>query len=144
MKKIFLLPVIIFLFSIYSGLLSQDNTAINSVKPEELIHLEEMLSIVKANIDFLTSEQIEVDAIKKRYAEAENLFFALKYSHEIRDPELLKRYLLSTADELVNESGDRVDFVKRMTFLYWMMVGFGLLLILTLLVYSVYMYAKRK
>ncbi|MFA5517675.1 MAG: hypothetical protein WDA74_00315 [Spirochaetota bacterium] len=144
MKKIFLLPVIIFLFSIYSGLSGQDNAAINQAKPEELIHLEEMLSIAKVNIDFLNSEQIEADAIKEKYAEAENLFFALKYSHEIRDPELLKRYLSSTVDELVSESGDRVDFVNRMTFLYWMMVGIGLLIILTLLVYSVYMYAKRK
>lgn len=144
MKKILLLPAIILLFSICSGLHSQDSADVNPLKPEELIHLEEMLSIAKLNIDFLNREEIESGKLEERYAEAENLFFALKHSHEIKDPDLLKRYLTSTVDELINESGNRADFVRRMTLLYWMMVGIGLLIILTLLVYAVYMYAKRK
>ena len=144
MKKILLLPAIILLFSICSGLHSQDSADVNPLKPEELIHLEEMLSIAKLNIDFLNREEIESGKLEERYAEAENLFFALKHSHDIKDPDLLKRYLTSTVDELINESGNRADFVRRMTLLYWMMVGIGLLIILTLLVYAVYMYAKRK
>lgn len=144
MRKIFLLPAIIFIFFICSGLHSQDSVDVSPLKPEELIHLEEMLSIAKINIDFLNSEQIEADEIKKRYAEAENLFFALKFSQDIKDPDLLKRYLSSSVTELVNESGNRADFVRRMTFLYWTMFGVGLLIVFAIFVYSVYMFAKRK
>jgi len=144
MKKFFFIPAIILLFFICTGFSSQDNSAGNTLKPEDLVYFDEMLLISKNNIDFLNKEQIEADEIRTKYAEASNLYFALRHSADIKDPDLLKRYLTALTSELVNESGNRVDFVKRMNFLYWMMVGIGLLIIITLLVYSVYMYAKRK
>jgi hypothetical protein len=145
MKKKLFIPAIILLLFICSGLSSQDNTSVrNPLTPEELIYFDEMLSIARNNINYLNREQIESDQIKKRYAEAENLFFALRHSEGIKDPDLLKRYLTTLTSELVNESGDRVDFVKRMNLLYWMMVSIGLMIIVTLIIYSIYMYAKRK
>ncbi len=144
MKKLFFIPSIILILFICSGLSSQDNSVDSPLKPEELIYFDEMLSIAKNNIDFLNREQIDADEIKTRYAEASNLFFTLRNSQDLKDPDLLKRYLTVLTSDLVDESGDRVDFVKRMNLLYWMMVSIGMMIIITLLIYSVYMFAKRK
>ena len=145
MKKNFFIPgIIILLLFICSGLSSQDNISDNPLKPEELIYFDEMLSIAKNNIDFLNREQIDADEIKKGYAEASNVFFTLRNSPDVKDPDLLKRYLTVLTSDLVNESGDRVDFVKRINLLYWMMVSIGLIIIIIILIYSIYMFAKRK
>lgn len=142
MKNFLLLPALIIFMSL--SLQSQDNIQGNSLNVDEILHFEEMLSVIKDNIKFLNEEQIETGDMKNRFAEAENLFFTLKNSADIKDFELMKRYLNTIVSELAQESGDRVTFVQRMELLYWMMLSIGLVIVFMILVYSIVMYSRRK
>jgi hypothetical protein len=142
MKKVFLLPILIISLSISAY--SQEHKAGSTLLVDETLHFEEMFSVVKDNIAFLTEEQMETDNMKRLLSEAEGLFFRLKYLEDIKDPELMKRHLSTIVADLVQESGERVAFVQRMNLLYWMMLSIGLFIVFLMLVYSIYMYSRRK
>lgn len=142
MKNFLLLPALIICMSL--SLFGQDNIQSNSLNVDEILHFEEMLSVIKSNIAFLSEEQIETGDMKNRFSEAGNLFFSLKNSSDIKDFELMKKYLNTIISELAQESGDKVAFVKRMELLYWMMLSIGLVIVLMILVYSIFMYSRRK
>jgi len=142
MKKVFLLPILIIFLSI--SVYSQEHKAGSTLLVDEILHFEEMFSVVKDNIAFLTEEQMETDNMKRLLSEAEGLFFRLRYVEDIKDPELMKRHLSTIVADLVQESGERVAFVQRMNLLYWMMLSIGLFIVFLMLVYSIYMFSRRK
>ncbi len=142
MKKVFLLPLLFISLSISAY--SQDNKIETILHVDEILYFDEMLSVVKGNIAFLTEEQMETDNLKKVLSEAEGLFFRLRYLEDIKDPELMKRHLSTIVADLVKDSGERVAFVQRMDLLYWMMLSIGLFIVFMMLFYSIYMYSRRK
>lgn len=142
MKNFFLFPLFIIVLSL--PIYSQDYKAGSTLLVDEILHYEEMISVVKDNIAFLNEEQIETDNMKRLLSEAEGLFFSLRYVEDIKDPELMKRHLSNIVADLVQASGERVAFVQRMNLLYWMMLSIGLFIVFLMLIYSIYMYSRRK
>ncbi len=142
MKNYFLFLLLVFSLSLSA--FSQDNKTEAILHVDEARYFEQMLSVIKDNIEFLSKEQIETGDMKSRYAEANNLFFSLRNSSDIKDFNLTKRYLTTLVADLVQESEDRVAFVQRMELLYWMMLSIGLFIVFLMLIYSIYMYSRRK
>ena len=102
--------------------------------------LSEAQNIVKTMMrnDIETSDLIPI------LKESENIFDSLKTSTDIKDPVAVKDMLLAKISILESRAQDRIYLHRRMNLLYKVMVISGMLVIVMLIVYAIYMYIKRK
>ncbi len=95
-------------------------------------------------MNFLNSKNIDHNDIIILYGEAESLLKEIKSNPELKDYDMTLKLLSNRISLLEEKSVERVSLVKRMDFMYNLMVGLGLAVIVLMSSYSIYMYSRRK
>ncbi len=140
MKKLCFL--LLFFFSTALSLYAAESE--NILLTEDIQRIEEKLKIINNNITYLKNEQVDYIEFTEKLDEAEKLYYDLKFSDQIKDVVITRKLLTSNLTELISLTQRRVAFVKRMELMYRLMVVMGMSIIIILLVYSIYMYSRRK
>jgi|GEM_PF-660465 hypothetical protein len=95
-------------------------------------------------IKSMMQDDIETADFIPELKEAEKIFDSLKSSTEIKDPVAVKDMLLAKLEILDIKAQDRISLHKRMDLLYQFMVISGIIVGILILIYSIYMYSRRK
>lgn len=102
------------------------------------------LSVSQNMVKSMMQDDIETADLIPMLKEAEKIFDSLKTSTDIKDPVAVKDMLLAKLSALEIKAQDRIYLHKRMNLLYQIMVVSGMLLIIIMIAYSIYMFSKRK
>lgn len=102
------------------------------------------LSVAQNMVKSMMQNDIETADLIPVLTESEKIFDSLKTSTDIKDPVVLKDLVLARLAALEIKAQDRIYLHKRMNLLYQIMVVTGMLLIVIMIVYSIYMFSKRK
>ena len=112
--------------------------------PEDISAFEKKFKEIDVYIDYLKAKMVEHNDIISMYTEAERLFRDLKTSPDIKDIELSRQHLKLKLEILEEKAEQKVSYIKRMDFMYQAMLILGMTMIIFMVVYSIYMYARRK
>lgn len=112
--------------------------------PEDVSAFEKKFKEIDVYMDYLKAKMVEHNDIISMYTEAERLFRDLKTSPDIKDVELSRQHLKLKLEILEEKARQRVSYLKRMDFMYQSMLILGMIMIIFMVVYSIYMYARRK
>lgn len=102
------------------------------------------LSVSQNLVKYMMQNDIETADLIPMLKENEKIFDSLKSSTDIKDPFTVKDMLLLKLSILESRAQDRISLHRRMNLMYQIMVVSGMLLIVLMIVYSIYMYSKRK
>lgn len=102
------------------------------------------LSEAQNMIKTMMRSDIETSDLIPILKESEKIFDSLKSSPDIKDPFAVRDLLLAKIAILESRAQDRIELHRRMNLLYKVMVLSGMLVIVVLIIYSIYMYTKRK
>ncbi len=102
------------------------------------------LSVSQNFVKSMMQDDIETADLIPELKEAEKIFDSLKSSTEIKDPAAVKDMLIAKLAILENRAQERINLHKRMNLLYQIMVISGMLIIVVMIIYSIYMYSQRK
>ena len=149
MKKTRLI-VILFLFLIpfqlFSAVKEQKNepAAIFKLSGADNVLMAQKLSTAQGRVNSMVQRNIECSDLMSQLKEAEKIYESLKTSPDIKDPVVLKDLLLTRLSILDTEAQRRIATNSRMDLIYQTMIITGLVLIVLMIIYSIYMYSKRK
>lgn len=118
--------------------------AVFKLSGEDNVIMAQKLSTAQARVKSMVQKNIECADLISQLKEAEKIYESLKTSPDIKDPVVLKDLLLARLSALDNEAQRRIALNARMELIYQFMVLAGLLVIIAMIVYSLYMYSKRK
>lgn len=111
---------------------------------EEISVFDKKFKEIDVYMNFFREKMVEHDDIIKSYTDAERLFRDLKTSPDISDINLAREHLNTKIDNLEGKAKQKVSYIRRMDFMYQTMVILGLAIIIFMVVYSIYMYLRRK
>jgi hypothetical protein len=111
---------------------------------EEISAFDKKFKEIDVYMNFFREKMVEHDDIIKSYTDAERLFRDLKTSPDISDINLAREHLNTKIDNLEGKAKQKVSYIRRMDFMYQTMVILGLGIIIFMVVYSIYMYLRRK
>jgi len=111
---------------------------------EEISAFEKKFKEIDVYMNFFREKMVEHDDIIKSYTDAERLFRDLKTSPDISDINLARELLNTKIDILEGRAKQKVSYIKRMDFMYQTMIVLGLAIIVFMVIYSIYMYLRRK
>ncbi|HOP28731.1 MAG TPA: hypothetical protein P5120_01660 [Spirochaetota bacterium] len=121
----------------------------NEIQPqtfsaEEITVFEKKFKEIDTYMNFFREKMVEHDDIIKTYTDAERLFRDLKTSPDISDINLAREHLNTKIEVLESKAKQKVSYIKRMDFMYQTMIVLGLAIIVFMVIYSIYMYVRRK
>ena len=100
------------------------------------------------NIDFkikyLKGKHLEVENLEKRLASVRHLFHILVHVFSRQDMESSRNIITMEISSLDADTRTKVSLIQRMDILYIIMVGFGLIIIFGISIYTLVMYGKRR
>ncbi len=111
---------------------------------EEITVFEKKFKEIDTYMNFFREKMVEHDDIIKTYTDAERLFRDLKTSPDISDINLAREHLNTKIEVLESKAKQKVSYIKRMDFMYQTMIVLGLAIIVFMVIYSIYMYVRRK
>jgi len=123
---------------------TRDEIQPQTFSAEEISAFEKKFKEIDVYMNFFREKMVEHDDIIKAYTDAERLFRDLKTSPDISDINLAREHLNTRIDILEGKAKQKVSYIKRMDFMYQTMVVLGLVIIIFMAVYSIYMYIRRK
>jgi cell division protein FtsL len=141
MKKFMILLILFISFS-GTALFSQNEFLKNY--EGEISELESRFRNITESLDYLKKKNVDSNDIITMYTETESLFRELKLVSELKDYDIINRFLQHRLTALEEKTLERVSLAKRMDFIYIIMVTMGSVAIIVMSVYSVYMYSRRK
>ncbi|HPS56728.1 MAG TPA: hypothetical protein PK514_01355 [Spirochaetota bacterium] len=144
--------ILFFLLSILAAPLFSAKEKEQEVIPVETIRLSgedsaliaSKLSVSQNLVKSMMQDEIEAADLIPMLKECEKIFDSLKSSTDIKDPFAVKDMLLAKLAALESKAQERIYLHKRMNLLYQIMVVSGMLIIVVMIVYSIYMFSKRK
>ncbi len=110
----------------------------------DISSFEKRFKVIDESMNYLKTKNIEYNDIITMYTEAESLLREMKYTSELKDPDMALRFLSNKLSILEQKTLERVSLAKRMDFMYILMVALGILIIGIMSYYSIYMYSRRK
>lgn len=119
-------------------------TIVFQLSADDSMVIAQQLASVQNNIKIMLDNGIECSDLIRSLKEAESVFENLKTSVEIKDPGASKDLLLLKISAVDSKARERVNMHKRMNLLYQIMVISGMCVIIMMILYSIYMYSKRK
>jgi hypothetical protein len=102
------------------------------------------LSGVAKNIEFLKKNQAEVTSLEKRLERTRQLFRELLHVFSKAEMRTTRKIIELEISNLQTDSGSRVALTERLDLLYILTVLFSIFTIIGFLVYSIYMFYRRK
>lgn len=146
MKKFFLISGLLLVLFTVAPLSSQEESRTEPVRDisKEISLFEKKFKSINESMNFLNSKNIDHNDIIILYGEAESLLKEIKSNPELKDYDMTLKLLSNRISLLEEKSVERVSLVKRMDFMYNLMVGLGLAVIVLMSSYSIYMYSRRK
>lgn len=111
---------------------------------EDSAMIASKISAAQNLVKSMMQDDIETADLIPILKETEKIFDSLKSSTDTGDPAAMKDLLLARLAGLENKAQDRIYLHKRMNLFYQIMVVFGMIVIVVLIVYSIYMFSKRK
>ncbi len=143
-----LLSVIIFSLIIFLNISYAAETKVEvqpqTLSADEITAFEKKFKEIYIYMNFFREKMVEHDDIIKSYTDAERLFRDMKTSPDISDINLAREHLNTKIEILEGKAKQKVSYIKRMDFMYQTMIVLGLLIIVFMAVYSIYMYIRRK
>lgn len=143
-----LLPLII-LLSIFSLTFSFAEEQEEEIQPQtfsadEIAAFEKKFREIDAYMKYFKEKMVEHDDIISMYTDTERLFRELKTSPDISDISLAREHLNTKLEILDTKAKQKVSYIRRMDFMYQTMVILGLAIIVFMVLYSIYMFVRRK
>jgi ABC-type iron transport system FetAB ATPase subunit len=123
---------------------TKDEIQPQTFSAEEISAFDKKFKEIDVYMNFFREKMVEHDDIIKSYTDAERLFRDLKTSPDISDINLAREHLNTKIDNLEGKAKQKVSYIRRMDFMYQTMVILGLGIIIFMVVYSIYMYLRRK
>ncbi len=111
---------------------------------EDSAMIASKISAAQNLVKSMMQDDIETADLIPILKETEKIFDSLKSSTDTGDPSAMKDLLLARLAGLENKAQDRIYLHKRMNLFYQIMVVSGMIVIVVLIVYSIYMFSKRK
>jgi hypothetical protein len=143
-----LLSVIIFSLIIFLNISYAAETKVEvqpqTLSADEITAFEKKFKEIDIYMNFFREKMVEHDDIIKSYTDAERLFRDMKTSPDRSDINLAREHLNTKIEILEGKAKQKVSYIKRMDFMYQTMIVLGLLIIVFMAVYSIYMYIRRK
>lgn len=143
-----LLSIIILFFVISAGFLYAADPKMEyqpqTLSAEEISAFEKKFKEIDVYMSFFREKMVEHDDIIKAYTDAERLFRDLKTAPDISDINLAREHLDTKIEILEGKAKQKVSYIRRMDFMYQTMVILGLGIIVFMVIYSIYMYVRRK
>lgn len=102
------------------------------------------LSAAQNLVKSMIQDEIDTSDLIPLLKESEKTFYFLKSSPDIKDPVALKDMLLARLASLEVKAQERITLHKRMNLLYQIMVVSGMIVIIVMIIYSIYMFSRRK
>jgi len=137
-----LISGLLFVFFTGTPLLSQNELPENV--ENDFSSIEKRFKTIDESINYLKTKNIDINDIITIYTEAESLFREVKYASELKDYDMSVRFLSHKISILEEKSTERVSLAKRMELMYILMVSMGVVIIVIMSSYSIYMYSRRK
>lgn len=143
-----LLPLII-LLSIFSLTFSFAEEQEEEIQPQtfsadEISAFEKKFREIDVYMKYFKEKMVEHDDIISMYTDTERLFRELKTSPDISDISLAREHLNTKLEILDTKAKQKVSYIRRMDFMYQTMVILGLAIIVFMVLYSIYMFVRRK
>ncbi|HOK02323.1 MAG TPA: hypothetical protein PKX79_06685 [Spirochaetota bacterium] len=143
--KFFILVFLLFLpFYAFSAKEENLNLAQKTFSQEDIQLFENRFKDIKGHLDFFNDRAVEYNEILKLYTEADKLFRDFKTSPDVGDVALAKELLESKLSILEEKVRLKYVSIRKMEILYTTMVFSGLGIIIFMVIYSIYMYLRRK
>ncbi|HOP63293.1 MAG TPA: hypothetical protein PK358_07835 [Spirochaetota bacterium] len=139
-----ILVLLLFAFSISYGARSDEETQPRIFSAEEISDFEKKFKEIDVYMEYFREKMVEHNDIIDVYTDAERLFRDLKTSPDIVDIELAREHLNTKLENLREKAEQRMSYIKRMDLMYQTMTILGLVIIVFMVVYSIYMFARRK
>ncbi len=143
-KKLIPLVMLLLFISLSFAAEPVPDTQLRTFSAEEISNFEKRFREIDIHMNYLKEKMVEQEEIISMYAETERLFRELKTSPDISDLNMAREYLTSKLNILEETSKERVSYVRRMDFMYQAMVVMGMAIIIFMIIYSIYMFARRK
>jgi len=140
-RKCLISGIIIISFTVMP-VFPQDELTVKTAN--EILSFEQRFKAVDESMNYLKSKNIDSNDIISVYTDAESLFRELKYTSELKDYDMAVRFLSHKLSVLEEKSSDRVSLARRMDLMYILMVSMGIIIIVVMSLYSIYMYSRRK
>lgn len=147
MLLLFILSILaVPLFSAKAAKDEQELVPVETVRlsGEDSALIASRLSAAQNMVKSMMQNDIETADLIPVLTDSEKIFDSLKTSTDIKDPAVLRDLVLARLAALEIKAQDRIYLHKRMNLLYQIMVVTGMLLIVIMIVYSIYMFSKRK
>lgn len=144
-KRLFLLTLVIpvILLNSYAADV-QPAVQPQTFSSEEISAFEKKFKEIEVNLNYLKEKTVEYNEIITLYSDAEKFFRELKTSPDIKDINLARQHLKTKLEILDEKSKQRASYIKRMEFMYQAMIVFGMISVIVMVSYSIYMYGRRK
>ncbi len=145
MKKLFALALMFFFIGILSLYAAEEKKVIPAnFSGQDSALIAQKLSAAQSRMKQLIDNNIDCSDLMSRLAETQKKFDELKSSLEIKDPAASRDLLLASIESIEARAAERMLLNRRMDVIYQIMVILGMLAIVLMIVYSIYMYSKRK
>ena len=139
-----ILVLLLFSFSVSHGARQDDENEPRIFSAEEISSFEQKFREIDVYMEYFREKMVEHNDIIDVYTDAERLFRDLKTSPDISDIDLAREHLNAKLEILREKAEQRMSYIKRMDLMYQTMTILGLIIIVFMVVYSIYMFARRK
>lgn len=143
-KKLLSLIILFLLFSFSYAAELKDEPLAQTFSAEEIAAFEKKFKEIDVYMNYLKDKMVEHNDIITMYSDTERIFRDFKTSPDISDIVLAREFLNSKLDILEEKAKQKVSYTRRMDFMYQTMVILGLASIIYMVIYSIYMYVRRK
>ncbi len=106
--------------------------------------IDDGLAALDKNVKYLKEKQGETAMLEKRIAATRHLFHQLVHVFSSEDMKTTKRIIDLEIVNLQNDIGGKVVLIKRLDMLFLIMVVFGLLIVVGVSSYTIFMYSRRR
>jgi len=136
------IPVVLFNYSYAADV--QPEIQPQTFSSEEISAFEKKFKDIESNLNYLKNKMVEYNEIITLYTDAEKFFRELKTSPDIKDINLARQHLKMKLENLDEKTKQKVSYIKIMDFMFQGMVISGMILIIFMATYSIYMFARRR
>lgn len=106
--------------------------------------IDKSLGGIRRDLDFLKEKHAEVGEVEKRLNDTRHLFHQLVHVFSRDDMKTTRRIIELETRNLENEMTSKVALIRRLDLLYIIMVFFGLIIVLGMTFYTIFMYSRRR
>jgi len=142
MLRKFIISGIMFVFFAGTSLFAENELLKNNIN--DISSIEKRFKAIDTSMAYLKNKNVDINDIITLYTESESMFREVKYTSELKDYDMTLKFLSHRLAILEEKTLERVSLAKRMDLMYILMVGMGMVIIVGMSLYSIYMYSRRK